>query len=183
MATSADANRALESPLELMYRSGRVTIPNIATDVSTIANALDSVKCTLDVQAAHAGEPPVIVDALTVCWDVHNALRRMVSSMNNAAAAVIASADDFRRTDNDAAQDFRRMDPSLRRGDPGEAPEVAPSTNPESPGATDYSDYDDAAPTKGDGEYVEPTPAPEINCETGTDDDIAPVEIPEEVSR
>lgn len=173
----------LETPIEAMYRAGKITIPGVAEKVSGVAQSLHGTIPTFDVQAALAGDPAGLRATLSMCGELHEALRQMTVTLNNCAGAVVATADDFRRTDEGAARDFERMDPNLRSSSPTEAVEVPGIDDPSAPGATEVSYDDEHGSGKDHEEHIEPTPPPtttELDSADERDDQVGPVDAPEE---
>jgi hypothetical protein len=149
------------APIVQMYRVGMEIIPGIAESVSSASQYLHSVIPLLDVQAALAGDPKGMRETLALCDDLHEALRRMTETLNHCAGAVIATAEDFRRTDEDAARDYQQMDKRLKNGEPPAAVEVTPIDNSDAPGATEVTyDHEHGSPQQHE-HHVETTPAPE----------------------
>jgi hypothetical protein len=149
----------VSSDMEAMYRAGRVEIPAEAEHISTISWDLYDVIDTLNVQSAYAGDPEILVDMLTVGGDLYDVLGSAIKSLNNCAEAVIATADDFRRTDDDAARDYANMNGALKGQQP--SPEYGPPEikDPEKEGATTTIGGDDGKVPPRD-EEVESTPDP-----------------------
>lgn len=133
----------IKSNMEAMYRAGREEIPTEAEQISKISRDLYDVIDIVNVESAHAGDPKILVDMLTVGGDLYDVLRSAITSLNNCATAVIATADDFRRTDDDAARDYAAMDDSLKGSQP--LPSSAPPEikDPEAEGATTTVGGDD----------------------------------------
>lgn len=156
---SGAPEQRVEAPIELMYRAGMETIPGIAGEVSSALQSLHISIPTLNVQTALAGEPAGMRQTQILCDDLHEALRRLTISLNNCASAVVATAADYVRTDEGAAADLRRMDPTARLDEAPQATEVTPIDNSEDRGATKVT-YDDNSPTKEHEQHIEPTPPP-----------------------
>lgn len=183
--TSRDANPVMQTPIELMYRAGRDAIPTRAAQVSVCTEYVRDAISTFDVQSALAGEPAIMRDALTVCGELHEALRRVTSSLSNCANVVIATADDFRRTDEQAERDFRRMDPTIKKDAPTPAVVLPQIDDPGRPGATAGSRDVGGAPLP-TGHHIDPTPQPEVPTADANqeqrDDRIDGVDVPDEVT-
>ncbi|WP_154402584.1 hypothetical protein [Nocardioides speluncae] len=145
--------------MERLYRAGREEIPQEAEHIQTISRDLFDVIDIVNVQSARAGDPAILVDMLTIGGDLYDVLRDAVTSLNNCAAAVIATADDFRRTDEDAASDYDKMSDSLKGSQP--LPVSAPPEikDPEAEGATTVVGGDDGHVPPEEVE-VESTPDP-----------------------
>ncbi len=127
----------IDTNLERMYHAGKVDVPHAADRLDTIATRLYEHLQTFNQQAALAGDPAIMRSMLQVGGDVYDVLRGGVTSLNNCALALIQTADDFRRTDQDAKDDFQTMDEQLKNmGTPtGETPPPA-LLDPEAPGST-----------------------------------------------
>lgn len=127
--------------LEYMYAAGKKHIPDTADRLAAVAAHLHQHLQVFDQQAALAGDPAVMRTMLRVGGEVYDVLRGGVTSLNNCALAVIATAEDFVRTDEDARDDYRRMDATLDGQSlkdlptPGPAEPPPPLENPEAPGA------------------------------------------------
>ena len=101
--------------MEAMYRAGRQEIPHEAEQIQKISRDLYDVIDIVNVESAHAGDPKILVDMLTIGGDLYDVLRAaVVTSLNNCATAVILTADDYRETDDQAASDYKNMDDSLK---------------------------------------------------------------------
>ena len=100
--------------MEAMYRAGRQEIPHEAEQIQKISRDLYDVIDIVNVESAHAGDPKILVDMLTIGGDLYDVLRAAVTSLNNCATAVILTADDYRETDDQAASDYKNMDDSLK---------------------------------------------------------------------
>jgi hypothetical protein len=133
----------VSSNMERMYRAGREEIPAEAEHISKISWDLFDVIDIVNVEAAHAGDPKILVDMLTVGGDLYDVLRSAITSLNNCATAVIATADDFRQTDSDAADDYDKMDKSLKDSQPLPSYESPEMKDPEAEGATTTVGGDD----------------------------------------
>lgn len=139
--------------IEFMLAAAKVNIPNTADRLYDLTKTLHGHLTTLNQQSALAGDPAFLRTMLTVGGDVYEVLRPGVTSLNNAAGAVLKTAMDFKNTDEDAARDFERMNAAegltnlkdVDRGRTGDAPKMkdperlgagpVPSTpEPESPG-------------------------------------------------
>jgi hypothetical protein len=152
----------IDTNLEHMYNAAKHDIPNAADKLSTIASRLHDHLVTFNKQAALAGDPAIMTSMLQVGGDLYDVLRGGVVSLNNCSGALIKTADDFVRTDEDARNDYRTMDGKLK-SDPlpygaSTPPELK---DPEAPGATAP-----APPVHGGNEEIPSTPDPEA---PGTD--------------
>lgn len=133
----------INSNMEAMYRAGREEIPAEAEHIRKISRELYDVIDIVNVESAHAGDPKILVDMLTIGGDLYDVLRSAVTSLNNCATAVIATADDFRRTDDDAARDYAAMDDSLKGSQPPPVSAPPEMNDPEAEGATTTVGGDD----------------------------------------
>lgn len=148
------------TPIERMYRAGKLAIPDVAGKVSGAVQSLQSAAQNVNVQTALAGDPKGMRNTLELCEELHAALRSLTASLNNCAEAVIAAADDFARTDERAARDLGRVDDELRDAATTQAVEVTELDDLSSPGAT-KTEAPDNSPTKTYETHIESTPAPE----------------------
>jgi hypothetical protein len=115
----------VETDLERMYRAGKDYIPN-AADLLGI----------FDTQSALAGDPSVLRNMLMVGGDTYDVLRGGVDNLYHCAEAVVRTADDFRATDQRAADDYAHMDRKVRDlPAPVEKPAPPSLGNPEDPGS------------------------------------------------
>ena len=136
----------IQSPMHAMYRAGKQDIPAEAELLSSIGFRLHDALEQLDVQSALAGDPALMTSMLKVGGDVFDVMRSAVISLNNCAEAVIATADDFRATDEQAAADYDHLNAGLKNtggtsyGAPPALPDLA------EPGATQP---DDSGPRPG----------------------------------
>ena len=96
---------------------------------------------SLDKQSASAGDPRFLRTLLQVTGDVYEVLGPAVRSLDNAAAAVIATADDFRIHDARAAADFRSLEGALKNDPLPHHTQPGELTDPETPGATTPSHF------------------------------------------
>jgi hypothetical protein len=147
----------IDTNIERMYNAGKHDIPNAADELSTISSRLHNHLVTFNKQAALAGDPAIMTSMLQVGGDLYDVLRGGVVSLNNCASALIKTADDFVRTDEDARDDYRKMDGKLRDA-PEHAGAIEPPElkDPEAPGATAP-----APPIYGGNEEIPSTPDPE----------------------
>ena len=99
--------------IEFMYQAAKELIPDKADRLAEITKRLGHYLPGLDTQAALAGDPAVLSNLLKVADGTFDALRVGVQSLNNAAEAVLATAKDFARSDDDARRDFKDMDATL----------------------------------------------------------------------
>lgn len=100
----------MKTDLERMYLAARKEMPAAAEDLSTVVtNLLDSIE-TLNTQSAKAGDPQVLRSMLRVGGDVHDTLRKAVSTLHDAATALELTADDFVATDEQARTDLNQID-------------------------------------------------------------------------
>jgi hypothetical protein len=147
----------IDTNIERMYYAGKHDIPNAADELSTIASRLYHHLVTFNKQSALAGDPAIMTSMLQVGGDLYDVLRGGVTSLNNCAGALIKTADDFVRTDEDARDDYRQMDGKLKNAPlPTEATTTPELTDPEAPGAVAP-----APPIYGGNETIESTPDPE----------------------
>lgn len=126
-----------ETDIERMYRAGKTDIPNAADRLSGISSTFYDALQTLDQQAALAGDPRFLRTMLRVGGDLYDVLRGGVDSLNNCALAVVRTADDYVKVDDDARADFAAMDDGLRDKQQPDPSDVPPEiTDPEAPGST-----------------------------------------------
>ena len=151
MSTVADQ---VDLNIEYMYQAAKQLIPDKADRLAEITKRLGHYLSGLDTQAAQAGDPAVLRNLLKVGDETFGALRIGVQSLNNAAEAVLATAQELARSDDDARRDFNHMDASLD-GVPlvsvgaGSAPVAADNGDLSQPGATDDGPRDGGHPTQG----------------------------------
>lgn len=128
--------REVMTEMERMYRAGRHDIPDTAYDTMRVSFDLYDSLDDFNVQAALAGDPAIMRSMLTVAGDLYEALRMAVLTLNNCAAAVIATANDYAQSDEQAKADFERLDRSLK--DWSSSPSAPPPEikDPEAPGAS-----------------------------------------------
>ncbi|NHA01443.1 hypothetical protein G5V59_20825 [Nocardioides sp. W3-2-3] len=120
-----------------MYWAATKALPDQADLISAVAKSLAMGLDTLNVQAALAGDSPALTGALSIGGDVHAVLRSAVISLNNAAQAVLATAADYARTDDEAREDLHRLGlrlPSVADPSPASAGPALPDLA--APGAT-----------------------------------------------
>ena len=159
--------------IEYMYAAAKEHIPDKADHLAEIAKRLHHHVQALDVQAANAGDPAVLRNLLEVAGVTYGELRIGVKSLNNAAAAVLATANDFVRTDEDARADFNRIDATLdgkglKDLPLPEAEPVPPELDhdPEDPGAGRPDDAPSGGhPTQGGAESTPDPVTPEEDAE------------------
>lgn len=138
----SDKTQGVDVDLEIMYRAGKHLIPDKADEIAGYAKELRPFLQTLDTQAALAGDPAVLRHLLKAGDQIYDGLRMGVTSMNNAAEAVLATAADFVATDAQARKDLDQMDATLDGVDLRDVPDPTPA---EGPGDLD----DPAAPGAG----------------------------------
>jgi len=124
----------MQSPLERMYHAAKVDIPAEAAYLQRITNNLRGYLSDFDVASAEAGEPAVMTSMLHVGGDMLAVLRRAVTSLDNAADAVLITANDYRDTDDRARQDYQDLDQSLKSSPVPDHPTQS-LPEPEKPGA------------------------------------------------
>ena len=145
----------IDTNLERMYNAGKNDIPNAAVKLSTITGHLYEHLEAFNKQAALAGDPAIMTSMLQVGGDLYDVLRGGVVSLNNCADALIRTADEFVRTDEDARDDYRNMDKDLKDDPLPEDKHVPPELkDPEAPGATTTG-------PRGSGETTDSTPDPD----------------------
>lgn len=128
--------KEMSTDLEAMYRAGKVDIPEESAHIAKISGNLHGVIDTFNVQSANAGDPTIMVDMLTVAGDLYDVLRAAVTSLNNCSTAVIATANDFRDNDAEAARDFANMDKWLKEMTPTPSAPPPEIKDPEGEGAS-----------------------------------------------
>ena len=116
----------LQTDIERLYTAGKELMPDAADRLSKLAGGVSGQLETLNKQAALAGDPAILGTMLGVGNDVYDILRQGVISLNNAAAAMIKTADDYRRTDQAARDDFNRLKKNLQTEPQPRAAEVPP---------------------------------------------------------
>lgn len=116
--------------IEFMYAAGKVYIPDTADDLYKITKRLHAHMTTFNEQSALAGDPAGMVNLLTVVEECYRVLQPAVTTLNNMASAVIKTADDFVRTDDEARTEFNNMNAQVDGTDLGGLP--TPRT-PETP--------------------------------------------------
>lgn len=117
----------LQTDIERLYTAGKELMPDAADRLSNLAGDVTGQLEVLNKQAALAGDPAILRTMLGVGSDVHDILRQGVISLNNAATAMIKTADDYRRTDQAARDDFNRLENDLRTEPQPRAAGVPPS--------------------------------------------------------
>jgi len=130
----------IDLDLEFMFVAAKKHIPDKADHLAEVAQRLYHHLQELNVQSARAGDPAVLTNLLKVGGATYDALRIGVVSLNNAAAALNATAKDFVNTDQDARDDLAKIDVTLNGVSVADAP--VPSTpappeldDPSAPGA------------------------------------------------
>lgn len=125
-----------ETDIERMYRAGRLDMPAAAERLRGVVDHLRGHIGSFDVQSALAGDPQIMRTMLQVAADVHGVLVKSVDTTYDAALAVIATADDFVATDEQARADYATMDDRVREA-PAPVPPPSPqgTGDPEDPGA------------------------------------------------
>lgn len=157
-------------PIVKIYTAARQGIPDQAEDLALIAGRLASIVNTLDVQSAKAGDPPALRDALTIAGQVHDGIRRGITTLNHAAVALELTGDDYVATDTQARDEFSKWNGALKGLDVSRTPVPGDIGSPEAPGAVvggtigpglyypNYvapSDYDPTAPSEDKGDRDE----------------------------
>lgn len=154
-----------ETHLETMYRAGKRDIPHKAAELARAAEKLGRHLETLNWQSGLAGDPAALRHLLHVGDAVYEGLADAVVACNHAALCVIATADDYRRTDDQAAADYARLGNGLKTADVPQARLPDDLGNLGAPGVTVH------LPGSGRGDHgttvtIMPTPAPDVS---GTD--------------
>jgi hypothetical protein len=163
----------IDLDLEFMFIAAKKYIPDKADRLADVAQKLYHVLQGLNEQAALAGDPAVLTNLLKVGGETYDALGVGVTSLNNAALAVNATAQDFVKNDDDARADLRKIDVTLDGVGLADAP--VPSSAPEPPVLDDPSTP--GAPRPDD----EPSGGhPSQGGTTTTPDPVAPGEDAEE---
>ena len=123
----------MDTPIELMYKAAKQSIPAEAAHVASIANKLQGSLSVLDRQSSLAGDPALLVSMSHVGGDMHAVLGRAVKSMDNCSQALLITANDFVQTDDQARADYEAMDKNLKNAPTPSHPttELPP---PEKPG-------------------------------------------------
>ncbi|GAB2981546.1 hypothetical protein [Nocardioides montaniterrae] len=106
----------IDTPIAALYKAGKIYVPQAAATLSAAASAIGGPVATLDLGAAAAGDPAVMRDALAVLSQVSAAASAGTRSLNDAALALVATADDFVRTDTSVARQAHDLQRAL--GDP-----------------------------------------------------------------
>lgn len=104
----------LQTDIERLYTAGKELMPDAADRLSKLAGDVSGQLEVLNQQAALAGDPAILRTMLGVGNDVYDILRQGVISLNHAATAMIKTADDYRRTDQAARDDFNRLENNLQ---------------------------------------------------------------------
>jgi hypothetical protein len=125
---------AMETPIELMYKAAKDSIPAEALHVSSIANKLLASLSVIDRETAHAGEPALLVSMLHVGGDMHAVLQSAVKSMDNCSQALLVTANDYVATDAQARADYDNMNQGLRDREVPTHPTDERHGDPETPG-------------------------------------------------
>lgn len=152
--------------LEALYRAGRVEFPDKAGDISAAANRLAAATDRLNGLSAQVGDCAALVHALSVCYDVHTALGRAVTTLNDSAVGLVHIADDFAETDAQAQQAFGQINRALRDGPRPWQAEVPSMPDPTPPGDGD--------------EYTSPPTPVDPDTDLGERDDRAQDAEPEQ---
>ncbi|GAA1504577.1 hypothetical protein [Nocardioides humi] len=124
----------METPIEMMYRAAKKDIPAEADHLTRLTNKLQASLATLNVEAAHAGDPAVLTSMLHVGGDMHAVLGRAVTTMDNCSVAIKITADDYVATDAQAKADFDAMSDELKNTPMPTPHETTELPNPEAPG-------------------------------------------------
>lgn len=152
--------------IEFMYQAGKELIPDKADALAALAKKASQHIQEFNVQTSLAGDPPMMTNLLKVGGDIYDALCVGVKSLNAAATAVIATADDFVKHDDDARRDFEKMDARLDGISLKETPQPGPTEvppdigEPEDEGATPTGPREGGHPSQ-PGSGSTPTPEPE----------------------
>lgn len=157
-------------PIVKIYTAARRGIPDQGEDLALIAGRLESIVTTLDVQTAKAGDPPALRDALTIAAQIHDGIRRGITTLNHAAVALELTGDDYVATDTQARDEFNQWGGALKNLDVTRTAVPDDIGSPEAPGAVvdstigpglhypTYvapSDYDPTSPTEDKGDRDE----------------------------
>ena len=86
-----------------MYQAGKQTFPECATDAAKFASALTDAYEVWRSQLQTAGNAPPLADAVAINLECVNLLRRVVIFLEHGAESLVAAADDFAKTDHQAA--------------------------------------------------------------------------------
>lgn len=127
--------------LEYMYVAGKQIFPDTADEVAATAKNLFHHIEAFNEQSALAGDPSFMTSLLKVAGEAYDALRGGVVSLNNAGVAVVLTANDFKRNDEDAREDFKKIDARLDGQNirdvtaPGPSPVPPKLPDPSAPGA------------------------------------------------
>jgi hypothetical protein len=156
----------VETPIELMYKAAKQSIPAEAAHVASIANKLQGSLSVLDRQSSLAGDPALLVSMAHVGGDMHAVLSTAVKSMDNCSQALLITANDFVQTDDQARADYNAMDQNLRN-----APTPSHSTNELTPPELPGHEVDNTTPIgpPGTTTHVDPTKDPESSTEDQDD--------------
>jgi len=156
----------IDLDIEFMFVAAKKLIPDKADHLAEVAQRLYHHLQELNVQAARAGDPAVLTNLLTVGGATYDALRIGVASLNNAAAALNATAKDFLNTDQDARDDLAKIDVTLHGVALADAPVPAPTAappeleDPSLPGAPRPDDAPAGGHPTTQGTTTTPTPLP-----------------------
>lgn len=128
--------RRLVAPLKDMYRAGRFEIPHEAQRLSGVGGVLGDLIQELSEQSMLVGNPALFTTLIGVCSEVHDEMAAAVPSLNNAALAVVATAQDFERTDQDVESASELLKKRLTHGEVPIAPTPTPVPEPPRTGPT-----------------------------------------------
>lgn len=112
----------IASDLELLYRAGRMDFPDRAADVAKVTSRLNELIDNLNGRAAQLGDPQVTQHMLATCADIHNALVRTTTTLNDCAIGLVHIADDFVARDGYARDVYNGLNQGLTSGPVAQAP-------------------------------------------------------------
>lgn len=156
----------IDLDIEFMFVAAKKHIPDKADHLAEVAQHLYHHLQELNVQAANAGDPAVLTNLLKVGGVTYDALRIGVVSLNNAATALNATAQDFLNADQDARDDLAKIDVTLHGVNVADAPAAAPAAtppvleDPSQPGATRPDDAPSGGHPTTQGTTTTPNPLP-----------------------
>lgn len=155
----------IDLDIEFMFVAAKKHIPDKADHLAEVAQRLYHHLQDLNVHAARAGDPAALTNLLKVGGATYDALRIGVTSLNNAAATLNATAQDFLNTDQDARDDFAKIDVNLNGVPLADAPVGSATPPPElddpsAPGAPRPDDAPSGGHPTTQGTTTTPNPLP-----------------------
>lgn len=136
----------IDTDIERLFYAARHAVPNAADELSGAATHLAHALNILNVQSAKTGDPAIMQTMLKLGEAIFDQLRIGVESANNFAAAIEATAQDYRRVDGDAYAD---MAPFIKKLQEDDGPAYVPGKLDDRlgpPGATDTTPFTGPVP-------------------------------------